>query len=138
MVGCNFHIVHSTIDIQQETQSKAEAEEVNNWINSELGISNNETGVNRSGAWAVKGGKELSEANQRDIKTHKDIKGMHTENRKLANENNQKTEKLIKSIEKQHALNWQEIGMLRVALRKGNLKVAQKLMQRARKNGYKE
>lgn len=122
----------------RHTAAKAEAEEVNNWINSELGISNNETGVNRSGAWAVKGGKELSKANQKDIQIHKDIKGLRQQNKSLQSENNKKTEELLSSIEKQHALKWQEIGMLREALRQGKLKVATVLMKRARKNGYKE
>lgn len=75
--------------------AQAQAEETNNLINDVLGISNNETGVNRSGAWAVHAGQKGSEGVQTNKQWHRELRGMHRANKEMSLENQAKNKELV-------------------------------------------
>lgn len=119
------------------TMEKVKGESTNNLINDVLGISNNETGVTRTGAWAVKGGKEFSRANTLDLATRKEIRGQHVQNRKLAKENQAKNNELIKRLENSHTLSAGEINAFRDAINRGRWHVAKIIIDKAKSRGFK-
>lgn len=93
------------------SMAKAQGEETNNLINDTLGISNNEQGVNRSGAWGVHASQGIVKQRQRKVTDSKEIKGYKAENQRLAKENEAKDIELVRRMAKSGKFSQAELSM---------------------------
>lgn len=115
----------------QKALEEAKAKAQSNKINENLGISDNDTGSTRTGAWAIKGEHEAG----KNAKSALEVQEMKIENERLRQKNQEENEKLQKKLSKY--LKPYELNLFKKAQQKGNFRAQVALMERAKARGYK-
>lgn len=109
---------------------EAKGEAQNNAVNDTLGISNNDTGVTRTGAWAIKGGKGAVEFNRNDTQNIKNLKAMKKENKRMKAENEQADRQMLLKLARSNKMSQAELSMFKYGDFQTRIKIANLAKQR--------